>query len=293
MKQLHEIAIGGISKGGRAARQRAARKNGRSAYPFLVPSAYGKLKTCLAAATSNCKGLPPSFLPLEILQQANECCLVCSVSCFEKSRAPDASTRTASASPISQGHSGRLRLDRHGVEAVLKPESFPIEMIYVPVKRRKALKAEIVQQIAESILEIGQQAPIQVRPDEGRLVLVEGLHRLEACKALGEKTIIALLVSAEVAHQRVHLPNDAEAEAERQKMARLRKLRLEQQAAQKLEVTRRPVTEMTSETAPRKRSMKHVRNKFKATPGPLAPAASTPGTLSEWLAQKERNGGRY
>jgi len=43
MKQLHEIAIGGISKGGRATRQRAARKNGRSAYPFLVPSAYGKL----------------------------------------------------------------------------------------------------------------------------------------------------------------------------------------------------------------------------------------------------------
>ncbi len=176
---------------------------------------------------------------------------MCSVSCFEKSRAPDASTRTASASPISQGHSGRLRLDRHGVEAELKPESFPIEMIYFPVKRRKALK--------------------------------------------GEKTIIGLLVSAEVAHQRVHLPNDAEAEAERQKMARLRKLRLEQQAAQKLEVTRRPVTEMTSETVPRERSMKHIRHRFKATPGPLdgRTPASTPGTLSEWLAQKERNGGRY
>ena len=120
-----------------------------------------------------------------------------------------------------------------------KPESFPIDKIYVPVKRRKALRAEIVQKIAESILEIGQQAPIHVRPDEGRLVLVEGLHRLEACKALGETTIMALLVSAEVAHQRMHLRHDAE-EAERQKMARLRKLRLEQKAAEKLGVTLRP-----------------------------------------------------
>lgn len=82
---------------------------------------------------------------------------------------------------------------------MLKPESFPIDKIYVPVKRRKALKSELVQEIAESILEIGQQAPILVRPDEDRFVLVEGLHRLEACKALGEKTIIGLLVSAEVA----------------------------------------------------------------------------------------------
>ena len=79
---------------------------------------------------------------------------------------------------------------------MLKPESFPIDKIYVPVKRRKSLRSEMVQEIAESILEIGQQAPVLVRPDEDRFVLVEGLHRLEACKALGEKTIIGLLVSA-------------------------------------------------------------------------------------------------
>jgi len=66
-----------------------------------------------------------------------------------------------------------------------KPESFPIDKIYVPVKRKKALKPELVQEIAESILEIGQQAPVLVRPDQGRFVLVEGLHRFEACKALG------------------------------------------------------------------------------------------------------------
>ena len=83
-----------------------------------------------------------------------------------------------------------MELSHYGVEAMPKPESFPIDKIYVPVKRKKALKPELVQEIAESILEIGQQAPILVRPDEGRFVLVEGLHRFEACKALGEKTII-------------------------------------------------------------------------------------------------------
>ena len=46
------------------------------------------------------------------------------------------------------------------------------------------------------MLEDGQHTPILVRPDGGRLVLVEGLHRLEACKALGEETIIGLIVQA-------------------------------------------------------------------------------------------------
>src|SRR5262249_39328917 len=97
----------------------------------------------------------------------------------------------------------------YGVEAMSKPESFPIDKIYVPVKRKKALKPELVQEIAESILEIGQQAPILVRPDEGRFVLVEGLHRFEACKALGEKTIIGVLVSAEIVHRKTLLSDSA------------------------------------------------------------------------------------
>ena len=71
-----------------------------------------------------------------------------------------------------------------------------IEDIYIPVKRRKLLDPERVDVLAESILEQGQQSPILVRKDEGRLVLVEGLHRLEACKALGEQTITALYVQA-------------------------------------------------------------------------------------------------
>lgn len=176
---------------------------------------------------------------------------------------------------------------------MLKPESFPIDKIYVPVKRRKALNSEVVQEIAESILEIGQQAPVLIRPDEDRFVLVEGLHRLEACKALGEKTIVGLLVSAEVAHHKMHLPDSAEVEAERQKMARLRKLRLEQEAAEKLEIASRPAAETKS--APRERPAKYIRDNLKATPGHLdgRTSGSTPGTLSEWRAQQERNGGRY
>ena len=42
----------------------------------------------------------------------------------------------------------------------------------------------------------GQDTPILVRPDGQRFVLVEGLHRLEACKALGETTVPAYLVQA-------------------------------------------------------------------------------------------------
>jgi ParB-like chromosome segregation protein Spo0J len=78
----------------------------------------------------------------------------------------------------------------------MKRESFPIADIYVPVKRRALLKPALVQEIAASMLEVGQQTPIMVRQDGARLVLVEGLHRLEACRALGETTIFGYLVQA-------------------------------------------------------------------------------------------------
>ncbi len=79
---------------------------------------------------------------------------------------------------------------------MLKREKIPIASVYVPVKRRATLKPETVRELAASILENGQQTPILVRRDGERFVLVEGLHRLEACKALGEETIIGYLVQA-------------------------------------------------------------------------------------------------
>ena len=176
---------------------------------------------------------------------------------------------------------------------MLKPEKLPIEKIYVPVKRRKTLKSEVVQEIAESILEIGQQAPILVRLDEDRFILVEGLHRLEACKALGEKTIIGLFVSAQVARQEAPLPHNDQEEAERQKMARLRKLRLEKEAAEKLAAASRAVMETESAGLLRERPEKHIRNKLKTTANRRRTSESTPRTLSEWLTKQERDGGRY
>ena len=79
---------------------------------------------------------------------------------------------------------------------MLKPQKLPIDAIYVPAKRRTTLNPETVQQIAESMMEVGQRTPILVRPDGERFVLVEGLHRLEACKTLGETTIFGYLVDA-------------------------------------------------------------------------------------------------
>jgi sulfiredoxin len=71
-----------------------------------------------------------------------------------------------------------------------------IEDIYVPAKRRRTLDPEKVSAIAESMLEKGQRTPILVRRDGERYVLVEGLQRLEACRSLGEETILGMLVQA-------------------------------------------------------------------------------------------------
>jgi ParB-like nuclease domain len=140
-----------------------------------------------------------------------------------------------------------------------KPESFPIDKIYVPVKRKKAIKPELVQEIAGSILEIGQQAPILVRPEKGRFALVEGLHRLEACKALGETTIIGVLVSAKFGRQRTLLSPSPEGEAERGKMARLKKLRLEKEASERAAAST-VVLDTESAELLRNRSEKGIRN---------------------------------
>jgi ParB-like chromosome segregation protein Spo0J len=78
----------------------------------------------------------------------------------------------------------------------MKRELFEIANIYVPVKRRATLNSNTVADLAASILDVGQQSPILVRQDGARLVLVEGLHRLEACKALGETKIAGYLVQA-------------------------------------------------------------------------------------------------
>ncbi len=77
---------------------------------------------------------------------------------------------------------------------MLKTYVIRLDEIYVPVKRRKALDPTKVEAIAESIIEHGKRTPIEVRRDKERYVLVTGLQRFEALKALGEETIQALIV---------------------------------------------------------------------------------------------------
>ena len=81
-------------------------------------------------------------------------------------------------------------------QLLMKAKAIKIAEIYVPAALRKPVDAKKVEQLAMSIAEIGQQEPILVRPDKERFVLVSGLHRLEACRALGETTIYANLVQA-------------------------------------------------------------------------------------------------
>ena len=79
---------------------------------------------------------------------------------------------------------------------MLRIQQVPLDDIYVPTARKKTLHPETVRLLAEDILENGLKTPIQVRHDGKRHILVEGLHRLEASRWLGESTINAYLVQA-------------------------------------------------------------------------------------------------
>jgi ParB/RepB/Spo0J family partition protein len=71
-----------------------------------------------------------------------------------------------------------------------------IDDIYVPTKRRGEIDPVLIESLAESILEEGLKVPISVRQGKGRYVLVAGLQRLEAMKALGENSITAIVVGS-------------------------------------------------------------------------------------------------
>lgn len=82
---------------------------------------------------------------------------------------------------------------------MLEKKRLPIDSIHVPVKRVKTLDPEKVEALANDMLEHGQKTPIRVRQGNDRFVLIEGYHRLEALRALGEDTIDGYLV-----HARLH-----------------------------------------------------------------------------------------
>ena len=157
-------------------------------------------------------------------------------------------------------------------------QSFPIAQIYVPLKRRGTLRANLVREIAESILEVGQQAPILVRRDGERFVLLDGLHRLEACKALGEETIVGVLASAQLGPGKVLPSYETEIDILRQKTNRLRELRLAKEAAEKRSSVASPqIDKPTTQTRVNARRVR-----------PSSRSSVT--TLSEWLAERKNNG---
>jgi ParB-like chromosome segregation protein Spo0J len=79
---------------------------------------------------------------------------------------------------------------------LMKTVQVPVAQIYVPTQLRWTLDPDKVQRLAEDILAEGQKTPIQVRRDGERYVLVTGLHRLEAMRALGESAVESLIVRA-------------------------------------------------------------------------------------------------
>lgn len=79
---------------------------------------------------------------------------------------------------------------------MLKIVAVKIEDIYVPTARRKELTESKLDETSEQLLNGNSLKPIKVREGKGRFVLVKGVHRLEASKALGETEINAYIVQA-------------------------------------------------------------------------------------------------
>ena len=126
--------------------------------------------------------------------------------------------------------------------------------------------------------EIGQATPILVRCDGDRFVLVEGLHRLEACKALGEETIAGFLVSGQ--SSKTPSPYDAEADAVREKTDRLRAQRLAKEAEEKRRATSDVVPTEAKRSTQKPSRSGHIATRAK------------PATLADWLVGRERDGFR-
>lgn len=96
--------------------------------------------------------------------------------------------------PVPKGLASHAKVPH--ARTMLEKHTVPISDVRVPLKRKKTLCEDKVQKIAESILEDGQTTPIQLRPDGDGYVLIEGLHRLEALRILGEVSVLAYFVRA-------------------------------------------------------------------------------------------------
>lgn len=73
-------------------------------------------------------------------------------------------------------------------------QSVALELIDRPTRSaRFEVDPEKVQELAQSIREVGQLQPILLRPQNGRFEIVAGDHRFLACKSLKLKSIFAVV----------------------------------------------------------------------------------------------------
>ena len=79
---------------------------------------------------------------------------------------------------------------------MLKIVAVKIDDIYIPTARRNEVEQTKVDETVEKKLNEEDLKPIKVRRGKGRFVLIEGVHRVEAGKALGDTEIGAYIVQA-------------------------------------------------------------------------------------------------
>lgn len=80
---------------------------------------------------------------------------------------------------------------------MLKSTFVNIDEIYIPSARRKELDTERVDDLALQMMDEVSFRPIHIRKGDGRYVLVKGINRLEARRALGDETVEVYVVSAQ------------------------------------------------------------------------------------------------
>lgn len=80
---------------------------------------------------------------------------------------------------------------------MLKVIPVKIADIYITTARKAEFDQDKIDAITEDMLEGNPQKPIKVRKGKGRFVLLSGINRLEACKAVGEEEIGAYIVQAQ------------------------------------------------------------------------------------------------
>lgn len=80
---------------------------------------------------------------------------------------------------------------------MLKVIPVKIAEIYITTARRAEFDQDKIDALIESMMNGEPLKPLKVRKGKGRFVLLSGINRLEACKAVGETEIGAYIVQAQ------------------------------------------------------------------------------------------------